>query len=197
MEIDNRIFFAATQSVVQKSIAGMLFVLMLSLLCLTTSGCERLTPQTGDNDIEKTDSNFTLQGTAWKLVGIVDTQTNMLTELEPKNCEKCYTIEFGTDSFYNETSWFNGRVNVEAGWYKIFTGTSTSNILSCWYSIDYNTKTFNVYNIGGTEVCEIDDGNSYRQILLKIQSFTVKDTCPKTLYLYYDDGKNYLLFKPL
>ena len=132
--------------------------------------------------------NVTLQGTKWKLAGIVDTQTGELKELEPKDCVKCYTIVFGTDSVFKETS----SINIEAGWYKIFTGNSTSNFIVCWYKIDYKTGAFHIYNIGGTEVGEVGDGYLYRQILLKIQSFTVKDTY---LHLYYDDGKNYLIFK--
>ena len=39
-----------------------------------------------------------LTGTKWKLSGMVDTQTGIMRELEPKNCDECYTIEFGRDS---------------------------------------------------------------------------------------------------
>ena len=35
-----------------------------------------------------------LQGTKWKLVGIIDTQTGIIRELEPLDCEGCYTLEF-------------------------------------------------------------------------------------------------------
>jgi len=172
MEIDNRIFFAATQSVVQKSIAGMLFVLMLSLLCLTTSGCERLTPQTGDNDIEKTDSNFTLQGTAWKLVGIVDTQTNMLTELEPKNCEKCYTFTFDTDTTANGKS--------------IFCGTYILGLDPIIIAVDKAREKF--------------DGYRYCELLLSVKSYTVDNNALK-LY-FEDSRNMYplnsfLLYKPI
>jgi hypothetical protein len=39
-----------------------------------------------------------LKGTKWKLAGIMDTETCKLKELEPKDCERCYTLEFNTDS---------------------------------------------------------------------------------------------------
>jgi hypothetical protein len=39
-----------------------------------------------------------LTGTKWKLQGILDIQTDVLQILEPTDCEKCYTLEFDTDS---------------------------------------------------------------------------------------------------
>jgi hypothetical protein len=42
-------------------------------------------------------NELSLKGTKWKLAGIVD-ETSKLTELEPKDCEECYTLEFDTDS---------------------------------------------------------------------------------------------------
>ena len=35
-----------------------------------------------------------LRGTRWKLNGIVETQTGVLKELEPKDCDECYTFAF-------------------------------------------------------------------------------------------------------
>ncbi|MDR1199497.1 MAG: hypothetical protein LBK94_10910 [Prevotellaceae bacterium] len=46
-----------------------------------------------DNEKE----NVSLKGTKWKLEGIVDAKTGILTELEPKDCEECYTLTFDTD----------------------------------------------------------------------------------------------------
>ena len=40
----------------------------------------------------------TLRGTKWKLAGLVETPTGDLKELEPKECEKCYMLEFWGDS---------------------------------------------------------------------------------------------------
>ena len=58
-------------------------------------------PSEGNNGIEiekkDADTNIFLQGTKWKLVGIVDEKTGVLKELEPKDCEECYTLIFDTD----------------------------------------------------------------------------------------------------
>ena len=39
-----------------------------------------------------------LVNTKWKLVGSMNDETGVLTELEPKDCEECYTLTFDTDS---------------------------------------------------------------------------------------------------
>ena len=39
----------------------------------------------------------TLQEAKWKLTGILNTQTGILTKLEPQNCEECYTLTIGED----------------------------------------------------------------------------------------------------
>lgn len=117
-----------------------------------------------------------LQGTKWKLIGIVETE--ILIELEPKDCAECYTLTFDT----NDT----------------FEGRTTSNIIMGNYEIDYNTQTLRFTNIGGTEVGEVGDGYKYAEILWKIQSFILKkDVHPSMLYLYYNENRNYLLFKLL
>jgi len=39
-----------------------------------------------------------LIGTQWKLVGIVDMETDSLEELEPKDCVDCYSLKFLTNT---------------------------------------------------------------------------------------------------
>jgi hypothetical protein len=39
-----------------------------------------------------------LEGTHWKLDGIVETSTGAIRELNPTNCETCYFLTFDTDS---------------------------------------------------------------------------------------------------
>ena len=41
-----------------------------------------------------------LKGTNWKLVGVVDPRTGILEELEPKDCEKCFTLRFETNRIF-------------------------------------------------------------------------------------------------
>jgi hypothetical protein len=116
-----------------------------------------------------------LMNTKWKLVGIGSLDKIALQELEPKDCNGCYTIWFSTDS--------------------TFRGVSTNNVLMGSYKTDTETGAFCFINVVGTEVGEIGHGYIYVDILRKIQSFTINDTQPKTLHLYYNDGKNYLKYK--
>ena len=123
-----------------------------------------------------------LQGTKWKLIGIVDIQTGVLTELEPRDCNECYTITFDTDG--------------------TFSGVTSNNVINyANYVIDYNTEMFYITDIVGTEMGEEGNGYLYSQILWKIQSFKVwevqskvKGTC---LYLYYNESNNYLKYKKI
>jgi len=120
------------------------------------------------------EKNNTLQGTKWKLIGIVDVQSGDLTELEPKDCDECYTLTFDTDN--------------------TFSGLTTTNVIMGNYEIDYDTYTLRFINIGGTEVGEIGDGYKYAEILWKIQSFAIKNTY---LHLHYSNNKNYLKYKKI
>jgi hypothetical protein len=158
-----------------------LFTMVLCSLMLLGLGCssENEPNVSDDRETNLTETEYSLEGTKWKLEGIVNEQTGDLTELDSKDCDEyctdCYTITFDTDST------FSGRI--------------TSNTIACAdYEIDYNTYTFHITKIIGSEAVDTGDGHLYRQILGKIQSFTVKDTSPKILHLYYD-GKNYLKYR--
>ena len=153
--------------------------------------------QSKESDIENSDNGelTSLLGTNWKLTGIKYVSTEVLKELEPQNCIECYTLSFDGDSCYNETTYLNGKIDVQAGWYKVFTGYSTSNFLSCWYSVDYKTDAFQIYNVGGTKVGEILDGQLYVDALYDIQSFSIQEN---ELRLYFDNEKKFcFIFKQL
>jgi hypothetical protein len=130
------------------------------------------------NTLELTTMSETtlLKGTKWKLAGIVDSQTSSLKELEPKECKKCYTLIFDTDSTF-----------------LTYTG---SNDLGGGYIIDCAKHSFQITYFGGTKVCEIDDGNLYTRPFWKqtIQSFSYGEN---ELRLHYDNGNNHLLFRLL
>ena len=119
-----------------------------------------------------------LQGTKWKLAGIVETETGDLKVLEPKDCVECYTLSFDTKS--------------------TFSGRTASNVIA-WanYEINYITGSFRITDIIGTEMGEVGDGYLYFENLLEIQYFAIKDTHPIELHFFFNDGKNYLLFKQL
>jgi uncharacterized repeat protein (TIGR02543 family) len=126
---------------------------------------------------ENTLEEIILQGTKWKLIGIVDVQTGSLTELEPIDCEQCYTLTFDA----NDT----------------FSGQMVCNIMFGNYEIDYNAGIFRFIDIAFSEVgcIYMMEENSYAQILRNTQSFIFKDVHPRVLHLYYNENKNYLLFK--
>jgi len=118
-----------------------------------------------------------LLNTKWKLVGIVDAETGDLRELEPKDCDDCYTLTFDTDNT------FSGRITV--------------NIVLGRYKINYKTDVHSFTAGIATGAIDGGDGYLYGQILVEIQSFTINDTFPRILYLHYNNGKNYLKFKEI
>ena len=120
-----------------------------------------------------------LVNTKWKLIGIVDVETDSLTEPEPKpnDYDKFYTLTFDTDS--------------------TFSGQATNNRIIPFhskYEIDYVTRTLLFTAIVTTEAMDLGDGELYRKILKKIQSFTINNVHPRQLHLYYDDSKKYLKY---
>ena len=123
---------------------------------------------------DKNETAFTLKGTQWKLVGIVDSRTEVLKVLEPADCKECYTLTFKTDS--------------------TFSTYSTTNELQGDYKIDYKLHWIQVFNFGGTKRGEIGDGYLWWNIFLDEKSFSLENGQFK---LYSTENKNYLLFKRL
>jgi len=135
--------------------------------------------------------NNTLKGTKWKLVGIVDVQTDVLTELEPKDCEKCYTLTFDTDNPFVSSATNEGIKSWGENYFVTF---SASNELGGNYIADYASHSFQIIGFGGTKAGEMADGYFYADPLWKreIKSFFLQGN---ELRLYYNENKNYLLFK--
>jgi hypothetical protein len=76
-----------------------------------------------DKDNDENNVPVSLEGTKWKMAGIVDVRTGKLKELEPKDCDKCYTLVFNSDSTANGKSVLN-RIHMELS-PKTFIGTAT------------------------------------------------------------------------
>ncbi|MDR2920242.1 MAG: hypothetical protein LBV72_12875 [Tannerella sp.] len=115
-----------------------------------------------------------LNGTRWKLTGIMDVQSGMLTVPETKDCNECYTLVFDAK---NSFSFF-----------------SPANELGGNYIIDYVTQSFQVAQFGGTKIAEPEDAELYVKPFWtnSIQFFSLLEN---ELKLYYNDKKSYLLFK--
>ena len=108
-----------------------------------------------------------LKGTQWKLVSF---------SVEPlqSQCETCFTLIFNEDSTLSGFS----SANLLAGTY-MMNAKDTTRIL-----LTIHTATF---------VYEQSNGTQYIEALNAVQFFSIyKDT----LILYYNNKKNYLLFKP-
>ena len=149
------------------------------VLCLL-AGCEN-TGKAGNEFVEKETSLNELQGTKWKLVGIVDAKTSNLKILEPREYEKCYTLAFDNSIPYCNEDDINS-----------FSTRSSTNELGGCYVIDYEKQHIQVLSFGGTKINEIGDGKLFCDALRTIQSFSLQKN---ELRMYYNNKQNYLLFK--
>jgi hypothetical protein len=171
-----KILSLRTMNVLKKSTVETLCIVMFTLFCLTAMSCNKLRNlDVGGNTNpppQNTDSNFTLKGTQWKLVGIVDAQTNTLTELEPKNCEECYTFTFETDTTANGKS------------------------ISCGaYIIGLNP-----IEIPVDKALENFDGSIYTALLLSVKSYTVDNNALRLYFTDRRNmypPNSFLLYKPI
>ena len=109
-----------------------------------------------------------LPSTKWKLEGIVDVQTNTIKELEPKDYEISYTLTLYSDG--------------------TFTGYTSINKFVCVFE----SSTGNVRLLLITEAGERGDGRLFYNTLLSVQSHTQQE---HELKLFYNDKRNYLLYK--
>jgi hypothetical protein len=99
-------------------------------------------------------------------MGIVDAQTGLVTEWEPKDCEECYTLIFNT----NKPGYGKSALNTIA----------IINIL-------------NPIEIITTKIGEmIDDANKYCSAIILVKSYIFEKD---VLKLYYNNGENYLQYK--
>lgn len=135
--------------------------LMVLLPVLLGAGCEKE---------EKTSKS--LIG-SWKCLGFVNSPAGIYKEIEPKDCEKCYTLNLKHD----------GTV----------TGHTSTNEVMGVYEMNISLKQVSFNSFGGTEINELYDGRQYVEAILKVHSYEINGQ--GNLLLYYEDENNYLLFK--
>ena len=109
-----------------------------------------------------------LINTSWKLLGIVDSETGSLSEIEPKDCAECYTLTFDTETTARGKSMLNHVFLTRLNPIEVHCGSYASDC------------------IGGSQKC-----NYYCELLNTVSSYEVHEN---ELKLYFN-GKNYLLFK--
>lgn len=136
-----------------------LLILITLALLLGGMGCEK------NNEIPSE-----LLG-SWKLMGFGNTADNSLKEVEPKDCDKCFTLTFKRD--------------------KTFYGKSVMNLLEGRYAVSGSNISLSV---GGTKIGEITgDGGKFIETLSQADRFTIHNS---NLYLYFSE-KEFLSLKKI
>jgi hypothetical protein len=158
-------FFNKAVIVFWKSTVGTLCIIAMFLFTIT-SGCT----EKGEEGEES------ILGTTWKFIGFVDVQTDVLDEVELIECEKCYTLKFTEETV--------------GGW-------SILNVVSI---IFFDAITISPTNVpfsqrpvvGGTKIGEPSEPTLYTNALKDLTSYIYED---EKLKLFYNEDKNYLLYK--
>jgi hypothetical protein len=129
----------------------------------------------GPNDLAEWREIVILQGITWKLIAFVDTETGEIKEVEPKNYERCYHLTF-----------HKGDTLQGVAFNHLFYGN---------YTFDEETSNIQIFKEQIPSMhMERFDGVQYLNSLDEIQSFFIQKN---ELKLYYNNKKNYLLFKSI
>jgi len=161
------------QSVLRKGTVETLCTLLLILFVVAS--CKETTPP-DENDGKEINSNIILQGTKWKLVGLVNVCTQNIKTLKPTHCEECYRIEFETDYDFIAYS-----VNKEIKQNLLYQDYPPNNfLLFC-----------EKYFADGKEYCDSED---FRKGIIYMKEYEVNE---RELKLFRNGNATYLLFKPI
>jgi len=136
-------------------------IYIILLPAIIVAGCNKTIEKENDEELTS------LKGTKWKLECIVDDETKTLNVIEPKDCEKCYTLIFDTDSTAD--------------------GYSAANIVHL-----INLDPFRIQCATYIAECDCNDGNFYCGLLLLAKSYEANSN---KLKLFFADKNHYLLFK--
>jgi len=131
--------------------------------------------ESGQNQMDGEDADKTverLNGTTWKLEGIVDVKTDVLKLLEPEDCDECYTITFDTDTTFTAVSiWMESNINL------LQMNPITEKMLFC-----------EKYEKDGEDYC---DSDTFIRAIHEIQSYSVSNGKLRLVCSY---GNEYLSF---
>jgi hypothetical protein len=152
---------------------------MFVVLMVTVTNCD-----SGVSPEEK--GERMLFDTRWKLAGFYDVERNELRE--PRYGEIPFDLEH--DRWY--TLHFLSATDDHMGAHQA-NGISVGNMAGCAYIADYALSTFVFFHVTTLVTNDFYDGQDYIDALQDVQAFELKDT---SLKLYYNDKKNYLLFRP-
>jgi len=171
-------------------------IICLVILAATTTCCEKEWEKYKDcKEWELTALEpQVLQSIHWKLEGFVDIENCTIKRPKcPENwvCEDAYTFRFTGDTVSEGNPWY--FTDTLARGLKVFYGETSSNSISGTYETDFETGSFHITTRLSTHVGETSDGYQYCDVLPKVQHFALQEN---ELRLYYNDKKNYLLYKP-
>jgi len=150
------------------------FIFMLCLSCDSNISND----ENNEADIELNEDAISLTGTKWKLSGIVNAETGEIKELEPKDCEECYTITIESN---NEANIYNINTSLKL---------NLSNLNPLSEPIDYMLRCEKYYK-DGKDYC---DSNDFRLAVISTDSYSFTSN---ELKLFYIPNYYYLLFKPV
>jgi hypothetical protein len=119
-----------------------------------------------------------LEGTDWKLAGIVDASTGDVRELEPKDCATCYTLSFDTDS------------TAEG---KVIVNTINISLADSYANGVLLVKTTKIYLSGEDDFYLAIEGGIYSYEYLA--GWSSGDVSGKKELRFYNKEKDYLLYK--
>ena len=138
-----------------------------------------------DNYIVKDTTQYRLENTSWKLAYFVDIENN--TKREPNN-------PFTNPEIY--TIYFDSTMDDQIGLGENSYSMGVIGIVYYDYSanyIDLTIKFKEMFSFGAHPIDPYDDDNFYDAIL----NTTAFELTKNQLKLFYNNRKNYLLFKPL
>jgi hypothetical protein len=166
------------------------------ILPLILAGCdddskEPVGPNNGQSGSQEREvsSRLSLTGTTWKLYGVVDVATGLMAPppapipVPEDNSGRSYSLEFREDSTFSTFS----SVNEYGGTYYVEEFSDNEVIYKIHIENFWGTK------VGAVEPWGGDDRwwmNSFKTI----KNFTLQEN---ELKLFYNDGMNCLIFKPL
>jgi predicted nucleic-acid-binding Zn-ribbon protein len=152
-----------------KTLKFLIFAVLALSMAVACSG-DKLSGQGTEMEAPLQDGESTLTGTQWKLAALVDVQTREFIELEPKRCNKCYTIEFVSDTKAIGKSVMNEL---------IFVVTPSKITMSAMTKIGDSDN---------------NDAGLFYDALQTIDAYEYNES---ELKIYYDNKNKYLSYKPL
>jgi hypothetical protein len=169
-------------------------ILKMTAILLILAGFVSCGENNRGEDNNETYESGPLEGTKWKFVGFIDVQTGILEEVVPRrgqfdiktgiltdgdpiDCEKCYTLSFTSDTTAQGWSMLN---EIYVKFFDPIRRSSTN--------ISFSKKPVR----GGTEIGESPGPTLYTNALIDLTAYIYYNN---ELKLFYNNNKNYLLFK--